>query len=181
MEHREDLRRQRDLLYPDLQPLDLSQVGLLSLLQTPPLRILLLDELHLSARADQKRLLVRLQVCVGAAKAGTSGGTRRNVKPRPRLSRFACSMQLLFDAFAAPEPIRGSQAGAQQSGRDGTERRDQHTEKHERCAALEWRPGPAAQVVEKGASQIKRAQIDSNAWLNGLYLICKFCFICSCL
>lgn len=34
--------------YPDLQPLDLSQVGFLSLLQPPPLCILLLNELHLS-------------------------------------------------------------------------------------------------------------------------------------
>lgn len=36
------------MLYPDLQSLDLSQVSFLSLLQPPPLCILLLDELHLS-------------------------------------------------------------------------------------------------------------------------------------
>lgn len=44
-----DLQRQKNLPHPDLQSLDLSQVGLLSLLQTPPLRILLLDKLHLPA------------------------------------------------------------------------------------------------------------------------------------
>ena len=38
------------LVYPDLQALDLSQVSFLSLLQPPPLSILLLDELHLSGK-----------------------------------------------------------------------------------------------------------------------------------
>ena len=42
-------------LYPDLQALDLSQVSLLSLLQPPPLRILLLDKLHLSEAAGEQR------------------------------------------------------------------------------------------------------------------------------
>lgn len=36
------------MVYPDLQALDLSQVSFLSLLQSPPLCILLLDKLHLS-------------------------------------------------------------------------------------------------------------------------------------
>lgn len=37
-----------DVVYPDLQSLDLSQVSFLSVFQPPPLRILLLDKLHLS-------------------------------------------------------------------------------------------------------------------------------------
>lgn len=43
------------VLYPDLQALDLGQVSFLSLLQPPPLRILLLGELHLSGETRWRR------------------------------------------------------------------------------------------------------------------------------
>lgn len=57
-----------DEAYPDLQPLDLSQVGFLSLLQPPPLRILLLNKLHLSGetrgRGESNVLSRCVCVCV---------------------------------------------------------------------------------------------------------------------
>lgn len=55
VEEREKQNTFKDLIYPDLQALDLCQVSFLSLLQPPPLCILLLDKLHLSEETRRRR------------------------------------------------------------------------------------------------------------------------------